>query len=155
MSPRILLTVAAILVFSPMSIPAADNGPAPKKNGAGAKDPAKDKETGGEAGDKKDTYAVVQIGNDVVKVCKDSELGAVRDKVNEDYKAAVKAYEDGKKAAVKAKKKFSDVKPVKPNVKVIASYIKTEQEANTLRDKTLQKLEGQKKKEKEDHPKGK
>lgn len=141
------LVLCAALLVSPAAFSADDKpkGATPAPRGAAAKDKeaARD-ESGG-------TYSVVQIGNEV-KVVKDSEVKALRDKVDEDFKKTLAAYEEAKKAAAKTKKKFADPKPTKPVFKSIATALKSIEDANARRDKLVAKLEAEKKKPGAEHP---
>jgi len=119
----------------------AANESKPGKNGKAVEEPAEKPAN--------DSFSVIQIGYEA-KVVKSSEVGALREKVEKDFKAAVKNFEDAKKAAAKAKKKFTDTKPVKPVIKTIATALKSEADAKARRDKEAVKLEAQKKKAKEE-----
>lgn len=96
-----------------------------------------------------DSFSVVQVGYDV-RVVKSSEITALREKTEADFKIALKNFEEAKKAATKAKKKFNDTKPVKPVLKTLASALKSEADAKTRRDKEAVKTEAQKKKAREE-----
>ncbi len=138
--------------FLPASSLAAEAGAGPSK--AARKDRPEGENKAEESGEKPagESYSVVQVG-DSVKVVKSTEVGALRDKANEEFKASLKAYEEAKKAAAKAKKKFTDSKPTKPVFKTVATALKTEEVANALRTKTVQKIESQKKRDREERVK--
>ncbi len=95
-----------------------------------------------------ESFSVVQIDN-TAKVVKTSEVAALRDKVNEDYKKALRAYEDARKAATKAKKKLGETKPSKPVFKTLYTALKSQDDANAKCDKEVQRIEVKKKKAKE------
>jgi hypothetical protein len=142
----------AWVAFLPASSLAAETGGDPSK--AAKKDRAEGESKAEDAVEKPagESYSVVQVG-DSVKVVKSTAVGALRDKANEDFKASLRAYEEAKKAAAKAKKKFTDPKPAKPVFKTVATALRTEDVANALRTKTVQKIESQKKKDREERAK--
>ena len=128
--------------------------PAYADEGDGESKPEKGKKKGekSEKADKSDseksngdTFSVVQIGDDV-KVVKGSEIAGLRKKIDEDFQASTKAWNDSKQAAAKAKKKFNESKPVKPTLQVLAQAIKKEEDADKIRDKKLKEIESHKKK---------
>lgn len=127
------------------------NGTNGKKNGA--KDEGK---PNGEGGRKaaSSAFAVIQIGDEVL-VVKDPEIGAARDKAKQDYEADLKAYNDAKQAAQKAKKKLNDTKPVRPTFKIVATALKSEEDARALKKKTDEKIEKQKQKDRDERIKAK
>jgi hypothetical protein len=142
--------VTALIAFS---VAPACAGDGPKSSDKGSDKGSKAAEgSKGEAGSGAAAYSVVQVG-DNVKVVKTSEVASLREKVNEDFKKGMKSYEDAKKEAQKQKKKFNDTKPVKPVFKEVATALKTEEAANSLRDKTAAKLDAQKKKAREEKSK--
>jgi hypothetical protein len=87
-------------------------------------------ETSKKAPSKKEYWAVVQVGEDF-EVVKKSELKTFTKGFEDRYRADMKAWNDSKKAAHKAKEKFDAPKPVKPKVKVIRKNFKFEAEAKT------------------------
>jgi hypothetical protein len=90
-----------------------------------------------------------------VTILKNSEVAEYRKEVAAEYDESVKAYNEAKKKAAKAKKKFEDAKPERPVVKVIASSLKNEETANSIRQKTLAGIEKKRKKEVEERSKAK
>ena len=88
-----------------------------------------------------DTYTVVQVGPDEVKVIQTSELAALKKKLSEEYRAKLKAHEAAKKAARKAGKKLEDPKPQLERVKVVATYLKTPEQAKAVQEKAFRKIE--------------
>lgn len=127
----------------------APHGPRAAEDGAakaGGKASANgSKESNGTAAD---SFTVVQVG-DKVSVLKQSEVPALRKKVSDEYDASLKAYNEAKQKATKAKKKFDTEKPVKLQVKTVAPALKTEESARAIQEKTLAQIAERKKKEKE------
>ncbi len=103
---------------------------------------------------KTETYAVVQIGEDV-KVIRKSELATLKKSNAEEYKRAMKEYKDAKKEAAKSKDKATDKpaleKPVQRKIVDVAKKtFKTEQEANTWMENHLDSKKDQPKTDKAD-----
>ena len=159
---NIVVLTAAVALCGAVSLGATDAPakPAPSKTEKSSKTTKETKHAkdskGTTDGDKSsdeagagDSFSVIQIGNEV-KVVKSSEVAGLREKSNEDFKKALQAFEDAKKAATKAKKKFADNKPVKPSFKTLFTALKSQADATAKRDKEAQRLEAQKKKAKED-----
>ena len=88
-------------------------------------------------------YVVIQNGNDF-EVVKKSDVSALKKKVEAQYRAELKAYNEAKKSARKAKESFATPKPIKPIVKVHKKTFKSEAEARTYCDrmKAKQKKNG-------------
>jgi hypothetical protein len=151
----VFLTIAGLFAFtgaSTLYLPAAraDEGDGESKPAEKGKKKAEKGDKGDKSDSEKsngDTYSVVQIGDDV-KVVKSSEVAGLRKKVDEDFQVTLKTWNDSKVAAAKAKKKFNDSKPVKPNLLVIAQAIKKMEDAEAIRDKKLKEIEAHKKKSK-------
>jgi hypothetical protein len=90
---------------------------------------------------KADTWAVVQIG-DEVKIIKSSELKNLQKTAKEEYEQDMKAYKEAQKESSKSKDKVSVPKPVKHSPRILKRSCKTEQDANDARDKILEEREG-------------
>ncbi len=86
-------------------------------------------------------YCVVQLDKDV-KVVKNSELDALKKKLETDYRAALKEYTKAKAAARKAKEKFDASKPRRTKTRVVSSSQKSLAEATKLRDETFCRIDG-------------
>ncbi len=98
-----------------------------------------------ESGPANDSFTVVQIGADDVRVIKSSQLTPLKNKLAAEYKKALQEYNDEKLAKAKARQKFEGKKPVKKDLKVLATSLKSQDAANTLRDKTVLAIEKKKK----------
>ena len=126
--------VAAIIVALTLQPLAAEENKAGSKTG-GSKEAV-------------ESFSVLQVG-ERVSVVKSSEVAAFRKKVSDEYDASLKAYNEAKQKAAKAKKKFEAEKPAKPLVKTVASALKTEESARAVQEKTVAQIAERKKKEKE------
>lgn len=72
----------------------------------------------------KERYYVVQVGDrERMRILKASELKTLRQEIDDKYKKDLKEYSDARKAALRAKKKFTTAKPEKTPVKVLASNL--------------------------------
>lgn len=89
----------------------------------------------------KDPFCVVQVNLDF-EIVRKSELSSFRKKLAAEHKEALKDWEQAKKAARKAKEKFSQPKPRPAKVKVISSSLLTMEDAVKLRDKTFARIDG-------------
>jgi hypothetical protein len=104
------------------------------------------------AAPKTETYSVIQVGEDI-KVIKKSDLAALKKSNAEDYKRAMKEYNDAKKEAAKSKDKAADKtaieKPVKQKIVDLAKKsFKTDQEATTWMENHLDSKKDQPKTDK-------
>jgi hypothetical protein len=79
-------------------------------------------------------YAVVKVGKEY-RALRASDVAALREELREKYKQELKAYEEARHAALKAKEKFDRPRPVLPTVRTLRSNFKTEEEANAYRDR--------------------
>ena len=141
---------AALLLLVTLGRPgatlAAEGGGAGK--GAGAGKPAANGAEDGSKEEASDSFTVVQVG-DKVSILKSTEVPGLRKKVSDEYDASVKAYNEAKQKAAKAKKKFDTEKPAKPQFKIVAPALKTEESAKAIQEKTVAQIAERKKKEKE------
>jgi hypothetical protein len=92
---------------------------------------------------KSETYVVVQVG-DRAEVVKKSEVNAYKKRLDEQYRAEVKAWDEAKRAAAKGKQPFDQPKPKKPAIKIHRKTFKTEGEAKTFADSLRSKSGGSK-----------
>jgi hypothetical protein len=138
LSFEIVVTLSLALMLAGGSSFAAEEG----EKKAGAKAQADGSKEAAES------FSVLQVG-EKVSVVKSSEVAAFRKKVSDEYDASLKAYNEAKQKAAKAKKKFDSEKPAKPLVKTVASALKTEESARAVQQKTVAQIAERKKKEKE------
>ena len=131
--------------------PASGAGKKGKVSTNGKAEKASKDGAGGNGGDEEESepangsFTVVQIGTEDVRVIKSSQLTPLKNKLAAEHKTALKEYSDEKLAKAKAKQKFEGKKPVKKDLKVLATALKSADAANTLRDKTVQAIEKKKK----------
>jgi hypothetical protein len=95
------------------------------------------------AAPKVEMFAVVKDG-DSIKVVKKSELVTLKKKAADDYKSALKAYQEAKKKPSKDKDPADAkelVKPVKHTWTTLKDSFKTEDDAKAWKDDLLQKRE--------------
>ena len=97
--------------------------------------------TGKPAETKVEAYLIVQVDADS-RVVKKTELDALKKKADSDFKSAMSAWNDAKKAALKDKKKFTNPSPKKSVVKQIAGPFKSESEAQAALSKLQEKPKG-------------
>jgi len=127
----VLLALAAFTLFltapALLGVPGAASLQAQRggKGGTGGKPTTPDNKK-----EKKEQWAVVQIGEDY-QVVKKSELKSMKKDLEDRYRADVKAWNQSKKSAQKAKEKFDAPKPVRPKFKVVKKNFKFEAEAKT------------------------
>jgi hypothetical protein len=93
---------------------------------------------------KKEKFAVIQIGEELSIIAAD-EVDATQKKLAQEYKSALEAWNEAKKAAAKNKAKFTDPKPQARKVKVVANNVRSREEAQ----EKLDKLEAARKKKEE------
>jgi hypothetical protein len=124
-------------------VPAAENG---GENGGSKASPVGGSKEGNGAAP--DSFTVIQVG-EKVSVLKQSEVPAFRKKVSDEYDASLKAYNQAKQKAAKARKKFDTEKPARPTVKTVASALKTQESAKAIQEKTVAQIADRKKKERE------
>ena len=139
---------AALLLAMTLSVPDASLAAEGGAGKGGGKAAANGSEGGSKEEEPADSFTVVQVG-DKVSVLKSSEVPGLRKKVSEEHEASVKAYNEAKQKAAKAKKKFETEKPVKPQLRVVAPALKTEESAKAIQEKTVAQIAERKKKEKE------
>ncbi len=77
----------------------------------------------------KAAFAVVQV-DDHYQVVRKAELKDFQKGLNEKFTAALKAHTEARKAAVKAKEKFTDPTPVKPKVRTLPKVFDSEEAAS-------------------------
>jgi hypothetical protein len=92
----------------------------------------------GKKADTKEAYSVVQV-DDEFRVVKASEVTALKSRIESEYKAALKRYEDAKREARKSKTRVDLEKPKKSVVRVIEASVPTEEEANRIREEHVAK----------------
>lgn len=85
---------------------------------------------------KAEPLAVVQIGEEV-RIVKKSEVAGLKKELDGKYRAAVKEYVAAQKEARKAKQEFSKAKPVKESLSILAASVKTQEDAEAIRDKAM------------------
>jgi len=85
-------------------------------------------------------YVVIQVGQDF-EVVKKSEASARKKKIENHYRSEIRAYNQAKKAARKAKESFDTPKPPKPVVKVLKKSFKTELDARAYIGRLKAKLQ--------------
>jgi hypothetical protein len=90
---------------------------------------------------KAESYQIVQL-DDAYQVMKKSEIAAFKKQLEVDYKAAVEAHREARKAAAKEKRKFTDPPPKRPQVKVHGKSFKSEAEAQAEIEKQEAKKKG-------------
>ena len=150
-SASLALTLSAFLVFT--SSPALGKAKALGEEGGkkeASKKPAKD--AGSEKSTEDSSFTVVQI-NDNVKVIKSAERASLQKKINDEYEAQLKSFNEAQKKSAKdtkgAKKGAADPKPTRPVFKVLASALKTEADSNRIRDTNQKRIDDAKKKDKD------
>lgn len=85
---------------------------------------------------KSEPLAVVQVGNEV-RIIKKSELPDLKKELETKYRAAAREYLEARSEARKAKREFTNPRPVKESLSILAASVKTQEEAEKVRDKAL------------------
>jgi hypothetical protein len=93
---------------------------------------------------KTSTWDVVKVGEDI-KVMESTETAATKKKIDAEFDAAIKKYNDAKKAAEDGGKTFDGKMPTKQSVTVLAASLKSKDDAN----KEMAKLVAEAKKAKD------
>lgn len=136
MNVRCVLLIASVLFAAPMALAQKPAGhpaaPAPA----------------GKADEKKATFAVVAIGEDM-KVMNENAVEALQKEKKKAHDEAMAAWEKAKKAATDAKKPFDKAAPKEETVKVEKGGFATEAEAK----KYLDEMQAKKKAGGADHGK--
>lgn len=135
---RLPLVVVALAFLPPLQLVAFPLGPAPQGKGGGKDSSEKAKKTANEK------YAVVRIG-DNVRMVKLAELADLRKEVDDKFKRDLERWDEAKKSAEKEKKKFTRPKPVKQQVKVLASNLAGEEAAKKKKDEFEKSIEEEQK----------
>ena len=90
---------------------------------------------------KAEAYVVVQVG-DRAEVVKKAEVNAFKKRLDEQFRAEVKAWEEAKRSAAKSKQPFDQPKPKKPAVKIHKKTFKSESEAKSYAESLRGKGDG-------------
>ena len=84
-------------------------------------------------------YAVVRV-NGELKVMTRSEATSLQKKLRDDFKIAMKEYDNGRREAAKKRGKFGEPRPTMPKVSILRSNFKSLEAAEAYRDIILKRL---------------
>lgn len=94
--------------------------------------------------EEKEPYSVIQIGEREIKVVPTKEVETIKKRFDEQYKQKVEEHKAAKEAAYKGKTTFSEPKPERKTVKILASGLTGKKEIEVAREAALEKLQAEK-----------